>query len=80
MLFSKDLVGLIAPSTLLFYGLALYNASQFTYNDMKFLGLIQMGLGLAGVWFIEYGLLFWAIGFGVVHIGYGIYMHLKYER
>lgn len=80
LLLSKDLVGLIAPSTLLFYGLALYNASKFTYNDMKFLGLIQMGLGLAGVWLIEYGLMFWAIGFGVVHIIYGIYMHLKYER
>lgn len=80
ILLSKDLIGLIAPSTLLFYGLALYTASKFTYDDVKFLGLIQMALGLISTWFIEYSLLLWALGFGVVHIGYGIYMHLKYER
>ncbi|WP_445666268.1 hypothetical protein [Fodinibius sp. AD559] len=80
VLISKGLIGLIAPSTLLFYGLALYTASKFTYDDLKFLGLIQMGLGLAGAWFVEYGLLLWALGFGVAHIIYGIYMHLKYER
>lgn len=77
---SKDLIGLIAPSTLLFYGLALYNASKFTFDDLKFLGLIQMALGLASFYFIGYGLLFWAIGFGVVHILYGVYMHFRYER
>lgn len=77
---SKELVGLIAPLTLLFYGLAMFNASKFTYNEMKYLGLIQMGLGLVSSYYIEYGLLFWAIGFGVVHIVYGIYMHLRYER
>lgn len=80
ILLSKGFIGLIAPLTLLFYGLALYSASKFTYDDLKFLGLIQMGLGLISTWFIEYGLLLWAIGFGVVHIVYGIYMHFKYER
>ncbi|WP_440999462.1 hypothetical protein [Fodinibius sp. SL11] len=80
LLLSKNLIGLIVPSTLLFYGLALYSASKFTFDDLKFLGLIQMALGLIGTGFIEYGLLLWAVGFGVVHIGYGIYMHLKYER
>ncbi len=80
ILLSKGLIGLIAPSTLLFYGLALYNASKFTFDDLKLLGLIQMGLGLTSAWFVEYGLLLWALGFGMVHIIYGIYMHLKYER
>lgn len=80
ILFLKGFTGLIAPLTLLFYGLALYSASKFTYEDVKFLGLIQMGLGLTGAWFIAYSLLLWAIGFGVAHIGYGIYMHFKYER
>lgn len=46
VLLSKGLIGLIAPLTLLFYGLALYNASKFTFDEIKFLGLIQMGLGL----------------------------------
>ena len=80
ILFSKDLIGLIAPFTLLFYGLALYNASKFTYDEVKLLGMIQMGLGLISSYFIEYGLLFWAIGFGAVHIVYGIYLHFRYER
>lgn len=77
---SKGLTGLVAPMTLIFYGIALYNASKFTFNDVKFLGLIQIILGLTGTYFIEYGLLCWAIGFGVVHIVYGLYLHFRYER
>jgi hypothetical protein len=77
---SKGLVGFIAPFTLLFYGLALYNAGKFTYEELKMLGLIETGLGLVSSYYIEYGLLFWALGFGVVHIIYGIYIHYKYER
>lgn len=80
ILLAKGYAGLMAPLTLLFYGLGLYNASKFTYDDLKFLGLIQVGLGLLSVWLVAYSLLLWAIGFGFVHIGYGIYMHLRYER
>jgi hypothetical protein len=80
ILLSKGLVGLLAPLTLLFYGLALYNASMFTYDEVKSLGIIQICLGLMSTYFISYGLFFWATGFGVVHIAYGIYMHLNYER
>lgn len=80
ILIAKGLIGLIAPFTLLFYGLALYNASKFTYEEVRSLGLIQIGLGLVSSYFVGYGLLFWAIGFGVVHIAYGIYMHYRYER
>lgn len=80
VLIAKGLIGLIAPLTLLFYGLALYNVSQFTFNDIKFVGLIQIALGLVGSWCIELGLLLWALGFGVVHIIYGIYLHVRYER
>lgn len=80
VLISKNIIGFLAPSSLLFYGLALYNAGNFTYSGIKYLGLIQIALGLASSYFTEFGLLFWAIGFGVVHIVYGIYMHLSYER
>ena len=80
ILLLKGLVGLIVPLTLLFYGLALYSASKFTYKDVKFLGLFQIGLGLISAWFIEYGVFLWVIGFGVAHIIYGIYMHFRYER
>lgn len=78
--YAKGLLGLIAPATLIFYGLALYTASKYTYDDVRVLGLIQVALGLAGCWFVEYGLILWAMGFGVVHILYGTYMYFRYER
>jgi len=80
ILLSKGATGLIIPSTLIFYGLALFNAGKFTYGEVSFLGIIQIGLGLLGAYFIPYSLLFWAIGFGIVHIAYGIYLHFRYER
>lgn len=80
ILLSKGLVFLIAPLSLIFYGIALYNASKFTFEVLKYLGLIQITLGLAGACFPGYGLLFWAVGFGAFHIVYGTYMHYKYER
>jgi hypothetical protein len=76
----KGLIGLIAPLTLIFYGLALYNASKYTYGEVRSLGLIEIGLGLISSYYVEYGLLCWAIGFGLVHIIYGIYLHYRYER
>ncbi|SKB47909.1 hypothetical protein SAMN05660226_01562 [Parapedobacter luteus] len=80
ILISKALLDLIAPFTLLFYGLALYNAGKFTYGEVRVLGLIEIGLGLIGAYFTGTGLLCWAIGFGVLHIIYGIYIHYKYEQ
>jgi hypothetical protein len=80
VLMSKNLIGLLAPSTLVFYGIALYNAGRFTYKEIRSLGLIEIGLGLLSAYFVEYGLLCWAIGFGAFHIVYGVYMHYKYER
>jgi len=72
--------GLIAPSCLLFYGLALINASKYTYTDIRFLGLCEVVLGLISMFNIGYGLYFWAIGFGFLHILYGTVMYFKYER
>lgn len=80
ILFSKGMVGLIAPVSLLFYGLALVNASKFTFEEVKYFGMFEIALGLIAANFIGYGLLFWAFGFGIMHIVYGIYMHLKYEK
>jgi hypothetical protein len=70
----------LPPGCLIFYGLALYNASRFTYKELKALGFIQITLGLISTYFIRYELLCWAFGFGVMHIVYGIYIHYKYER
>lgn len=80
ILISKELIGLIAPFTLIFYGLSLVSAGNFTLNEVKSMGIIQIVLGLLNVWHLEAGLLFWAAGFGLVHIVYGIYMHIRYER
>ena len=80
ILIVKGMLGLIAPFTLIFYGLALYNAGNITYKEVKSLGLIDIGLGLIGSYYWEYGFLLWILGFGIVHIIYGIYIHYRYER
>lgn len=72
--------GMVAPATLVFYGLALVNASKFTFEHVKFLGLVQISLGLLAGIFINHGLLFWALGFGVVHIVYGIIAYFTFEK
>jgi hypothetical protein len=80
VLFLKGDIALIAPCTLIFYGLALVNGSKYSLNDIRYLGFIQIILGLINAWYIGYGLLFWSLGFGLMHILYGSYMWLKYER
>ena len=70
----------IAPACLIFYGLALVNASKYTLSDIRYVGMIEIILGLANMWWIGYGLYFWAVGFGVLHIIYGTLMWWKYDR
>lgn len=72
--------GLIAPGCLLFYGLALINASKYTLIEIRYLGYCELILGIISLCFVGYGLYFWAIGFGVLHILYGVVMWNKYER
>ncbi len=72
--------GLIAPGCLIFYGIALVNASKYTLGEIRYLGYCEIVLGLINLFAIGYGLYFWAIGFGVLHIIYGVYMWNKYER
>jgi len=71
---------LVAPAMLLFYGIALINAGKFTLKEIQYLGLSEIALGIAGLMFIGYGLIFWSIGFGVLHIVYGIVMYYRYDR
>jgi predicted lysophospholipase L1 biosynthesis ABC-type transport system permease subunit len=70
----------VAPAMLVFYGLALVHASKYTRNDIRMLGFAEIALGLIASFFVGYGLLFWALGFGVLHIFYGTYMYFKYEK
>jgi voltage-gated potassium channel Kch len=73
---------LLDAATLIFYGLALLNASKYTFDDIKIVAYIQISLGLlagfATHWSIS--LLFWTLGFGVVHIVYGFIMYNKYDK
>lgn len=78
-LFYNGSVQLILPSTLIFYGLALLNASKYTLNDIRYLGICEIVLGILSAFFLPYGLLAWATGFGLLHIVYGIAMYLKYD-
>lgn len=80
LLVREGLLGLVAPLMLIFYGLSLYNASKYTIAEVKMLGFVQIGLGLINLMMLGYGLLFWAIGFGIMHIVYGIIMYIRYER
>ncbi len=70
---------LLAPSTLLFYGLALINAEKYTFSDIKYLGFCELALGCVSLFFLGYGLVFWIIGFGVLHILYGLIVFKKYK-
>jgi hypothetical protein len=79
ILLSKGLIGIIAPFTLVFYGLSLVNASKYTLSEIRSLGLLQIALGILGCQFVGYGLILWAVGFGVLHIIYGVVMYKKYE-
>ncbi|MEI3788057.1 MULTISPECIES: hypothetical protein [unclassified Chryseobacterium] len=69
----------IAPATLIFYGIALVSAERYTLTDIKYLGYCQIVLGLISLFFLGWGLVFWAIGFGILHIVYGLIMHKKYK-
>jgi hypothetical protein len=70
----------VAPGCLLFYGLALVNASKYTLGEIRYLGYGQLLLGIINLWYLEYGLYFWTAGFSLLHIIYGIIMWWKYER
>jgi hypothetical protein len=70
----------IAPSCLVFYGLALVNAAKFTHQEIFYMGICQIILGILAAMFPGLGLFFWATGFGVIHIIYGTVMYFRYER
>lgn len=80
ILLYRGYYGIVAPASLIFYGLALIGASNFTFTDVRFLGLCEIALGLIAACVPGYGLVFWALGFGVLHIVYGGVMYFKYDR
>jgi hypothetical protein len=71
---------LILPSTLVFYGLSLLNASKYTLHEIVFLGVISIGLGILAMIFIPYTIFFWGAGFGLCTTIYGLILYSKYEK
>lgn len=76
----KGVIWPLAGLTLVFYGLALINGSQFTFREIYYLGVCEIILGIIALFWVGYSLLFWAIGFGVLHIIYGARMYNKYDK
>lgn len=70
-------IGMAIALSLVFYGLGLLNASKYTLQELRSLGILEIILGLFSLWFIGFGLVIWAIGFGFLHIIYGVWMHIK---
>jgi uncharacterized membrane protein len=71
---------LVLPSTLIFYGLALLNAGKYTLNEIKWLGLSEIILGLAAMFFLNEAIYFWGAGFGILNILYGMAMYFRHEK
>jgi len=79
-MFYRGILWVSFPATLIFYGLALLNASKYTVRDVEYLGICEVILGLISLFMTGYNLLVWALGFGVLHIVYGTFMYFKYDR
>jgi MFS family permease len=80
LVFKFKIYGLVAPSMLIFYGLALVNAGKYTISYTHWLGLAEIAIGLASLLFYGFGLVFWMIGFGIFHLVYGTALYFKFER
>ncbi|MBC7864774.1 MAG: hypothetical protein IAF38_17505, partial [Bacteroidia bacterium] len=80
ILYKERQIALIGPTMLIFYGLSLLNASKYTLDEIRYLGICEIILGLTNGFFLGYGLYFWAFGFGILHIVYGLIMWMKYDR
>jgi hypothetical protein len=80
ILLHNGLIVMAASSSLIFYGLALIQGSPNTYDEVRYLGFCEIGLGLISALLPGYELVFWSLGFGVLHIIYGAILYNKYDR
>lgn len=80
ILIYRNNLELVIPVMLIFYGLSLVNAGKFTFGEIHNLGLTQIVLGILALIFTNQGLLFWTLGFGLMHIVYGMVMYYRHER
>ncbi len=80
VLINRGAYSMIASMLLIFYGLALTSGSVYTFKEVRYLGILEVILGIFALAIPGYGVWFWAIGFGLLHIIYGLIVHYKYEK
>lgn len=68
-----------AASSLIFYGLAVVSAGKFTFGEIHWLGVLEVITGFVCLLLPQFTIVIWATGFGVIHIAYGLFMHLRYK-
>lgn len=73
-------VFLIPSAMLIFYGLGLIAASRHTLDEVRYLGYLELSLGLVSCFIPEHGPIYWVVGFGFLHIVYGSIMWYRYDR
>lgn len=73
---------LVPGYMLAFYGLALVVISPmaFRISIIKYFGFIQITVGLAALILPQYGMMFWTIGFCILHFIWGIWFHFVFDR
>ena len=76
----KGYYGALASLLLIFYGMALVNSAKYTRQEIYYMGLLQIALGILAALLPAYSIILWALGFGVVHIFYGAIMHFRYDK
>ena len=75
-----SLLYFLVPVSLLFYGLGLLNAGNYTLSEVRYLGMAEIAAGILALFFMKYGIYFWILGFGIFHIIYGVVMYFKYDK
>jgi hypothetical protein len=79
ILFIQGYFALLVPACLIFYGLSLIHASQFTFGEIRYLGFTEVIIGIVCTLLPAYGLIFWTLGFGLMHIIYGSVMYYRHD-
>jgi len=94
----RNHVNLMLFFSMIFYGLALFNVSKFTFHELNIFGLLEIAVGLGGIlteglWSFRWAgtvshsviatcdaLLWWTVGFGLLHIVFGFIIYFKYNK
>ena len=78
----NGLWNMIPGFMLLFYGLALVLISPiaFRISITKYFGYAEIALGIAALALTPFGMMFWTIGFCILHLIWGIWFNIWFDR